>query len=249
MLAISVDRLLATLKNMEYHRIVTAFRARMISLAVFIYVGIWSSLPFAFQATSYSNFTETSENFESCKYTPTDSWTLVMLIAHALVPYMISVICHVIILKSISKKLMYAGSNVDVHHENEEEEHSVTNAVENHVAMATLKISITYGLLWGPSIIYYSLIAVCKEQCFANGYFHSNTEQIMGFFVKLLIFADGVAAPLIYCINHREFKKSAQTLLLPTYGAITNGWQSDALLSIFRLKKSKTFGSAEPMLK
>ena len=130
---------------------------------------------------------------------------------------------------------MHAGTDITPKHGDDEP--SVVNAVESHVAMATLKIALTYGFLWGPSIIYYSLIAVCKDQCFPEGYFKSDTEQYMGFLVKLFIFADCVAAPLIYCINHRDFKKSAKTMLLPAYGAIKTNSRSNSLLSVFKLQK------------
>ena len=68
-------------------------------------------------------------------------------------------------------------------------------------------IIIVYIICWGPSFMYYLLHSVCpKYKCYPKSFKDSRTEEVLNLFIKLLTFADAIAAPLIYCWKHKAFR-------------------------------------------
>ena len=103
-------------------------------------------------------------------------------------------------------------NKTDTHSPPKIDKHS---AVEGHVTKITMVLSLTYGILWGPCILYYTLMSVCEDTCFPKDFFISTEEQYIGFFVKFFVFCDAIAGPIIYCLNHKDFRKTAYSLVVP----------------------------------
>ena len=72
-------------------------------------------------------------------------------------------------------------------------------------------IVFSYILCFGPSFFYNILLHLCVA-CFPNGYDDSNTEQTVGFIIKILTFLNGVLSPFIYCIFDKNFKQRIKSI-------------------------------------
>lgn len=100
------------------------------------------------------------------------------------------------------------------------------------VTLLTFILAITYAVFWTPSTIYYPILDMCKN-CFPEDYDDSPLEQHIGFIVKYLAFLDAVAAPLIYCFHHGQFRKSLlrmRSKLLREYAMESHGNDSTELM-------------------
>lgn len=69
----------------------------------------------------------------------------------------------------------------------------------------TVKICLTYGITWLPSIIYYSIVTIAPDT-FTDEFYVSDTEALITFFIKYITFFDAILAPVIYCRQSRDFR-------------------------------------------
>ena len=137
----------------------------------------------------------TPRNKDSCLYEPQKSWTIFMLSVNTLVPFLIMNISYVMIYVKIrrSHKKLRNSSSIR------------TRSQRKHFALCSV---VSFLLCWGPSFIYYFMLAVCKS-CQNKFYLSTGSESMLTFFMKFLTFIDGVTAPLIYCVMNKTFRNDA----------------------------------------
>lgn len=153
------------------------------------------------------------EGFKLYFYTPTRDWVVFMLSCNTGLPYIIIVLCYIYImrrLKSVTKKYrahdvqsgigLLMADNLTFIRKKELSKYKRLTAL-------TFLITITYGVLWTPSIIYYLLIDVCQS-CFPLTFYKSMTEKYLGYTVKYLAFLNAAVTPALYCFFHAEFRRS-----------------------------------------
>ena len=75
----------------------------------------------------------------------------------------------------------------------------------------TVKICLTYGITWLPSIIYYSIVTISPDT-FTDEFYVSDTEALVTFFIKFITFFDAILAPVIYCRQSRDFRRAFRDL-------------------------------------
>ena len=170
-------------------------------------------------------------------YNQQKQWTTFMLVFNAALPYVIVVGCYVFIifrLKQMERHqtnkapMKYYTSGIEMTEMKKKEPTTTTMkkkkkkktpVIENKilkkyklVTYFSLVLSITYAVLWSPSIINFLLLANCKA-CFPVNYDGSNMEDYVGFIVKYLAFIDSIATPIIYCLRKPEFKKAVCSVI------------------------------------
>ena len=216
MLIISIDRLLATRHIYSYRKLVTPLRAKAITVLISVYMLIICCIPFIPFHHLNSQPGEIVKK-EACSYNYPRWWTTAMITSHALLPYVLSIFCHLLVIRNLRKSFKIVQNSTKRNSKKPVTRTTSTDsqkAVEGHVTKITMVLSLTYGILWGPCILYFALMSVCQI-CFSKKYFISTEEQYIGFFVKFFVFCDAVAGPIIYCLNHKDFRKTAYNLVVP----------------------------------
>ena len=147
-------------------------------------------------------------------YTPPKDWVIFMLSCNAAIPYFLIISCYLYIiirlrniavnqktpLKTVRNALgLLQGKIIYI------QQKDILRY--KRLKYLTFLITITYGLFWSPSIIYYLLIDICGK-CFPCNFNGSVLEQYVGYVVKYLAFSNSAAAPALYCFFHSEFRKS-----------------------------------------
>ncbi|XP_057311846.1 dopamine receptor 4-like [Hydractinia symbiolongicarpus] len=236
-LLISVDRFLATWFVMRYREIVTKNRVIGIIALCWAYVLSLCLIPFnseeyiikqsvsAYNASSDTrNTTVFSKVHAKCRYQQSSLWTTLMLACNCVVPYVFVVLFYQMILYQIRKiegrsRSATTSSSYSVENQTRVEEKRVLSKKTNKkcedvevrknkkLTYLAMFLSISYFFFWSPSVIYYILWSVCPNTCFSKNYKTSPEEPYVGFLTKYLAFLDALAAPLIYCLHHEEFRK------------------------------------------
>ena len=233
-LLIAADRFLATYWLNYYKPRVTRLRVKICLIAVWIYIIALCLIPF--DTPSYPKHSDTNssnvattiatnqtEVFSSKRrcvkyiYIQQDAWVLFMLVVNTALPYVIIILCYVYIihrLKIMGKKSRPRGQSRAVSSIELIDLKGVPLKLRKEdvdkykqVTHLTLVLAVAYALFWTPSIIYYPLKSNCRV-CFVENYEDSNLEVHVGYITKYLAFLDALAAPLIYCFYHSEFRKS-----------------------------------------
>ena len=226
-LFISLDRFLATYWLNYYKPRVTKKRVKICLLLLWIYIISLCCIPFDVPEKSYktSNINNTGDASTTVPpftksrcvkyiYVQQSQWVMFMLIVNTAFPYVVIVMSYIYIIhrlkametKSHPKEQRGAIKLTDLKgkplllKKRELEKHK-------QVAYLTMILAVAYALFWTPSIIYYPLKSNCKV-CFVKNYEDSNLEVHVGYITKYLAFLDALAAPLIYCFHHTEFRKA-----------------------------------------
>ena len=187
---ISLDRCLSVIIPLKYKMWITQRRMLLWITSVWVYILFICLIPFFLSEPHHIK----------CKYYPEKVWTLVMLLGHTLVPFVIVFACYAIIFSKV--KVVMRQRRIQ------------TERVERHLARrrqwdkskTTIVIVFFYVLCWGPSFVYYTMLMVCpKNVCFTQAYLKSDIEGQVTFAMKFLTFADGLIAPLLYCFSNKSF--------------------------------------------
>lgn len=184
-LAISIDRLIGIQYPLQYKAWVTTKRMSRVLIGTWMYVFCLCLVPFAPSKST------------SCHYNPQKQWVIVMLVVNTLLPFILIMVSYTLIFRQI--RIVMIGK---------EKRDKLTKrkiTVESKRIKMTFFLVGTYVLCWGPSLIYYLLMSLCPEGCFASSYIDSRAEEIIGFSIKLLTFVDGIIGPLIYCCTSKSF--------------------------------------------
>lgn len=206
-LCIGMDRLLATWCVLKYKHIASKRNVLCSIGLLWIYVVSLCILPFFTETTNngYMNSTTQNNSYSSCTYKQTELWTSFMLLIYCTLPYLLIVACYKLIIYRVNLIKNNARHTRSIDYN---KTIIINEEVRKHHLITRLSciLSVVYIFFWSPSVIYYLLQSFCKG-CFNADYEDSITEQTVGFIVKYLAFSDSVAAPLIYCFYHKDFRK------------------------------------------
>ena len=192
LLIITVDRTLAIKKPLLYRSTMTNRKMIYANLSSWIYTVLLCTIPFVPDPNSYNK----------CNYNPQREWTLVMLTCNTMLPFIVIVCCYLIIFNSVrSSRIFRLKSQM----ENSNGSSSGPKGSELRIAKISLLIVSAYVLCWGPSFVYYFLLATCQS-CFRESYLSSKVEPMVTFAMKYLTFLNGIINPVIYCFAHKSLK-------------------------------------------
>lgn len=194
-LLITIDRAFAIKRPLLYRSTMTNRKMVYANLSSWIYIVILCIIPFI----------PASGTSSKCSYNPQREWTLVMLTCNTMLPFIIIVICYLIIFKSVRKSRIFRTKSWL---ENNNSSQSGEKESELRIAKISFFIVSAYIICWGPSFIYYFLSAACSS-CFHASYLMSEAEPIVTFVMKYLTFLNGIINPVIYCIAHISLKHAA----------------------------------------
>ena len=214
---ISVDRFLATFLLNRYGNFNTMKRMKIAILSLWMYVVSLCCIPFIPEVKSgiSHNLNETYYKPQKWVYIPQKSWIIFMLSFNAALPYILILICYIYIVWRLNevklltdKEDIHNGSSVTLNtHQNMNSKVLKKDLYRyKYVTRLTLALSIAYGIFWSPSIFYYITLETCSS-CFPKDWNGSYAKEYVRFIVKYCAFTDAIAAPLIYCYTHTEFRK------------------------------------------
>lgn len=201
-LAISMDRFIGVQFPLRYKAWVTRRRVTRILLFLWGYVLALCLLPFIPTIDT------------RCKYNPTQWWVLMMLIGNTLIPFLIIIVCYIVILKKVKSVLVQwsvCSNRLPKLSENSTTQN--TTRIQLKRTKMTYFIVAAYILCWGPSFVYNILLHICHDKCFPASYYDSHMEEVVGFVIKLLTFIDGIIAPTIYCCANANFNLMKRRVL------------------------------------
>jgi 7 transmembrane receptor (rhodopsin family). len=219
-LLIAIDRVLATFFVLQYKELVTKQRVTMAILMLWTSIIVLCLIPFRGKAgQNTSNLMKTNRTNitkQTCTYKQTKLWSTLMLLLNCVLPYCLIVIGYQAIIRQIQHiETRSRSATVMVEAWSHDGNRIwVREEVKRHkrVTKLSLILSVVYLLLWSPSFVYYNLVHFCSQSCFisADTYFESPAETYVSFFVKYVAFLDAIAAPLIYCFYHKEFREEGK---------------------------------------
>ena len=185
---ISLDRCLSVVIPLRYKIWITQKRMLLWISSIWIYVLCLCLIPFVLSDHS------------KCNYHPSKVWTLVMLLGHTMIPFLIVLSCYAIIFSKVRTVLRQRRT------QSERIERRLARRKQWDKSKTTIIIVFFYILCWGPSFVYYTTLMLCPENvCFSQAYLKSDSEGHVTFSMKYLTFADGVIAPLLYCFSNQSF--------------------------------------------
>ena len=205
-LIISVDRVIGVSFPLRYQIWITNKRMTRLLICFWVYVLLLCMVPFI------------PSNIKECNYNPQDSWVITMLTGHILLPFLIIILCYILICKKVRSVLYlreYLTNSKSI---------LARDIQQQQKKFRTILIVIgTYLLCWGPDFTYYILSILCPKKCFTKDFFHKSDERITGFVIKMLTFIDGVIAPVVYCWVNESFNVSLMKILSRVAFRFTNG--------------------------
>lgn len=221
-LYISFDRFLATYLLNKYKTLVTVKRMKIAIIGLWVYITALCCIPFIPEVKSGdgNNSNNTYIKPQKYVYIPQKAWVVFMLSVNTVLPYILILICYIFIIRKLSKlQSLKDDSYVDSSSPitlNESLNNTQTLREKDlkrykRVTRLTLVLSVAYGIFWSPSVVYFIILETCSS-CFSKDWDGSNTEQHLGFIIKYLAFMDAIAAPLIYCFMHSEFRKELRRI-------------------------------------
>ena len=180
---ISLDRCLSVIIPLRYKIWITQKRMLIWISGTWIYILCLCIIPFVLG------------DHTKCSYHPSKAWTLVMLLGHTMIPFIIVLSCYAIIFSKVKIVLQQRQT-----------QRRLARRKQWDKSKTTIIIVFFYILCWGPSFVYYTTLMLCpKDVCFTDEYLNSDREGHVTFSMKYLTFADGIIAPLLYCFSNQSF--------------------------------------------
>ena len=180
---ISLDRCLSVIIPLKYKIWLTQKRMLIWISGTWIYILCLCVIPFALGDNT------------KCHYHTSKAWTLIMLLGHTMVPFIIVFSCYAIIFSKVMVVLQQRQT-----------QRQIAQRKQWDKSKTTIIIVLFYILCWGPSFFYYTTLMLCpKNVCFTEEYLKSDREGHVTFSMKYLTFADGIIAPLLYCFSNQSF--------------------------------------------
>ena len=218
-LFISLDRFLAVYLLNKYKTLITKKRGKIAIFFFWTYIIAFCCIPFIdvkSRVSNYSNITYVKP--QKYVYVPQKAWVVFMLSFNTLLPYILILLCYVYITCKLykiksqkDKELNKSPATLHMKKDNVINSRKKDLYHCKRMTKLTLVLSLAYGVFWSPSVIYYIILETCSS-CFSRDWDGSNTEQHVGFIIKYLAFMDAIAAPLIYCFLHGEFRKELKLI-------------------------------------
>lgn len=195
LLIISLDRCFGVTYPLKYKIFITPQRMLSWLAGAWLYVLALCCIPFF-----KSNY--------KCGYIPQNEWTIGMLLANTMVPFIVIFVCYFIIFGKVKQVL---------HNRRVELKRKLTvntRALRKQWKKSKITVVIVffYVVCWGPGFVYYTLEKLCKV-CFQEGWDKTKAEQYVTFVIKLLTFVDGIIAPLLYCLSNKSFIMARNNLV------------------------------------
>ena len=208
---LSVDRVLAVVLLKTYEKYVTKNNVIKVTVVAWTYVVGLCLLPF------FKLQRSKALQHSVCTYLQPREWTIFMLCANALIPYIFIVIGYIyvrITLKRLSNYFTATEKQTqdDQRERKRREKRSRKFKKKSKITKLTFLIVFTYGLTWSPSIIYYLTQHICLD-CFSDEYYKSELKSIFSFLMKYINFFDAIIAPVIYCYFHDEFRQEFRRVI------------------------------------
>ena len=214
-LFISIDRFLAT-------RWIWLYKARVTKKRVLISIGIlWiylislNSIPFIKSKHVHKHL--------QCNYDPQHEWSLFMILTNAVVPYILIILCYQYVIYTMKRM------DHDINVLNDDKESKLNEKIDKKhivkykkVTHTSMVLALVYAVFWFPSILYFTFLSIFQHSPFIHSYFGSRVEIYIGFNVKLLSFLDAIAAPIVYCFEHKEFRMWLSNLKTNGYSKLPN---------------------------
>ena len=207
-LLIALDRYIATTFVFGYKRLVKLKTVTIVIIVSWIYAIGLCIIPF-FTANLPSPQNSTYQN-NLCDYHQSSTWTITMLVLNCFLPYLVILFCYKYVIKHIRDIEVDSGRVVTFNGQNAVNITFNTNCISDHIRSFTtvsIIITICYAIFWTPSVIYYVLTAFCSKNCFSKNFENSVIKTYLEFAIKYLAFLNSVAAPIIYCFVHKEFRR------------------------------------------
>ena len=190
LLLITVDRMLAVKKPLLYRSMMTNRKMVYTIICCWIYTVVLCCIPF---------IPESGHN-SKCSYIPQNEWTLVMLTCNTMLPFIVILYCYFAIFKSARRSRKFRSRSLQG---NSRRSQLASRGSELHIAKTSSFVASAYVVCWGPSFVYYLLVATCNS-CFRAAYMKSEAEPIVTFTMKYLTFLNGIINPVIYCLAHKN---------------------------------------------
>lgn len=227
---ISMERLLAVKTPLRSTTFITHRRVIMGLLIAWFDALVISSLPFVPW--------DSSDSYKECNYNPTSWWSIMVIIANVIFPFLVIVTCYTylyLIAKTHIKKILSDRSSLD---------HRTSKMPkQRNERRATMTIFIVIGVFvasWFPSCFYYFLQKTCP-QCFSES-FRSKHQSIFNALVKILTFTSSFANPLIYCWRSKHFRNAFRKILSNISRRFAKDYNSNISMEMSRYRGS-TFSS------
>ena len=200
-LLVAIDRFIATKFAMSKKVKLTYKHCFMICCLAWFYMLVLCCIPFIPMQKSVS-----LQN-SRCHYNQPKEWTIFMLFFNTILPFMLVFAIYIYIIFKLRQ--------------NNQMKSSRTTSINNKVTSLTIKLTITYGLTWLPSIVYYNIVTM-RPETFSDEFYVSDTEAILTFLIKYITFFDGAVAPLLYCCSSQDFRKAFFRLFCSERRKISN---------------------------
>ena len=227
---ISIERLLAVKTPLRSTTVVTHRRVIMGLLIAWFDALVISSLPFVPW--------DSSDSYKECNYNPTRWWSIMVIIANVIFPFLVIVTCYTylyLIAKTHIKKILSDRSSLG---------HGTSKMPkQRNERRATMTIFIVIGVFvasWFPSCFYYFFQKTCP-QCFSES-FRSKHQSIFNALVKILTFTSSFANPLIYCWRSKHFRNAFRKILSNISRRFAKDYNSNISMEMSRYGGS-TFSS------
>ncbi|XP_012557997.1 octopamine receptor beta-2R [Hydra vulgaris] len=211
---ISIDRFLATYWLKSYKQRITKKRVCVSLFLLWIYIITLCMIPFipSFPLNTSLNVSSFDKIYI---YVQQDEWVIFMLIFNTALPYILTIVIYTYIicrLQALKKKHdRLRDSTNSVQQKGPLKMRDKDLERYRKITYLTVVLTVFYGIFWTPSFIYYPLLSFCKS-CFSREFENSSLEQYLGFVTKYLAFLNGVAAPLIYCFYHENYRQGFTTI-------------------------------------
>lgn len=220
------DRLIALVYSLRYWQIITKRRICVAVCATWVFVLAFDVLPF---------FISSGDNTEGCHYVPTKSWSVPMHIVMNIIPLPLLLGSYVVTIKIAYKHERKAKGTLKMSKLNRKERIRMVCGIR-----ATKKVIMiigSYFICVAPACIYYLMEWLCKS-CFSQEYTR-NHEQIVHFFIKVLVTVFAIVSAVIFFWNSKIFRKKVRELL-SRRSATDSFRQSLSMTAVRRYIVSKT---------
>ena len=194
-LFITMDRAFAIKNPFLYRSAMTSRKAVYAYVSCWVYTVILCVIPFI----------PFSGNSGKCSYNPQREWTLFMLTCNTMIPFCIIVCCYIAIFQTVRRSRIFRDVSLK---DNSKSSPPGSKESELRIAKISFLIVSAYILCWGPSFVYYFLLAACPS-CFRASYLASEAEPVVTFVMKYLTFLNGIINPVVYCLANKSSGRGA----------------------------------------
>ena len=203
---ISLERFTAIKMPMRHRTWLTSRKMTTALALAWIDAAVVSALPFVWR--------KKAEPEELCTYSPTKTWSVMVIVTNVFIPFVIMSFCH---FYTVSFAVTYTRQKRDSIPSSKTREHMLRHTVgrtfQNPAALKkdrdiTCTLAVVVGvfvLCWGPSSFYYFIQMVCAE-CYRPAF--QRVRPIFNAVVKMMTFASACVNPLIYCWLNQSMRNA-----------------------------------------